>query len=97
MLVLKRLSNAIEERDRILGTIKGIEINHSGNSHSITHPHSDTQTELLQNLLAKSQIDPASISVVEAHGTGTQVGRPQELTTNIHALLTIPALGRRRV
>lgn len=76
MFVLKRLTDAVKEHDRILGTIKGIEINHSGNSHSITHPHSNTQTKLLRNLLAKSDIDPASISVVEAHGTGTQVCQP---------------------
>lgn len=73
MLVLKRLSDAVKEQDRIQGIIKGIEINHSGNSPSITHPHSDTQMELLRTLLAKNHIHPASISVVEAHGTGTQV------------------------
>ncbi|KAL8701717.1 MAG: hypothetical protein Q9224_000379, partial [Gallowayella concinna] len=74
MFVLKRLSDAIKEEDRILGTIKGIELNHSGKSHSITHPHSDTQTALISKLLANGNIDPASISVVEAHGTGTQAG-----------------------
>ncbi|KAL8730211.1 MAG: hypothetical protein Q9166_004188 [cf. Caloplaca sp. 2 TL-2023] len=74
MFVLKRLSDALREQDRVLGTIKGIELNHSGNSHSITHPHSDTQTALLSKLLAKSNIDSATVNVVEAHGTGTQAG-----------------------
>lgn len=73
MFVLKRLSDAISEDDRIHGVIKGIEVNQSGKSHSITHPHSETQAELLRLLLRNSNVDPASLDVVEAHGTGTQV------------------------
>ena len=75
IFVLKRLSDAIAENDRIHGVIKGIEVNQSGNSHSITHPHSETQTQLIRHLLSKNNIDPASLDVVEAHGTGTQVSR----------------------
>jgi acyl transferase domain-containing protein len=36
--VLKRLSDAIEENDKILGVIKGVAINQSGKTSSITHP-----------------------------------------------------------
>lgn len=74
VFVLKRLSDAIAENDRIHGIIRGVEVNQSGNAHSITHPHSETQTKLFQRLLQKTNVDPATISVVEAHGTGTQVG-----------------------
>ena len=48
-------------------------INQSGNAHSITHPHSQTQIDLFQRLLEQTNVDPGSISVIEAHGTGTQV------------------------
>lgn len=72
VFILKRLEDAITENDRIHGVIKSVEANQSGNSHSITHPHSETQTQLFKQVLAKSSIDPKSISVVEAHGTGTQ-------------------------
>lgn len=81
IFVLKRLENAIAENDRIHGVIKGVEVNQSGNSHSITHPHSETQTQLFRRALKRSKIDPASISVVEAHGTGTQAGDTREISS----------------
>ncbi|KAJ5645006.1 type I iterative polyketide synthase [Penicillium longicatenatum] len=79
--VIKKLGDAISEGDRILGVIRGTEINQSGNAHSITHPHSQTQEELFQTLLKKTQIHPHQITVVETHGTGTQAGDPNELVS----------------
>lgn len=73
LFVLKRLSDAVAENDRIHGVIRDVMVNQSGNSHSITHPHSETQVNLFQRLLRQTKIHPESISVVEAHGTGTQV------------------------
>lgn len=74
VFILKRVSDAIAENDRIHAIIKGVEVNQNGNAHSITHPHSKTQIELFERLFRKANVEPASISVVEAHGTGTQVG-----------------------
>ncbi|KAJ5758156.1 type I iterative polyketide synthase [Penicillium nucicola] len=79
--VIKKLGDAISEGDRILGVIRGTEINQSGNAHSITHPHSPTQEDLFQSLLKKTQINPHQITVVETHGTGTQAGDPNELVS----------------
>lgn len=73
VFILKRYADALQENDKIYGLIKGIELNQSGNAHSITHPHSETQVQLFQRLLQKSKIEPSTISAVEAHGTGTQV------------------------
>ena len=73
LFVLKRLSDAISENDRIYGVIRGIGVNQCGNAHSITHPHQETQQALFRQLLSETGIDPCSVSVVEAHGTGTQV------------------------
>ncbi len=73
VFILKRYTNAIQENDQIYGLIKGVELNRSGNAHSITHPHSETQVQLFQRLLLKSKIEPSTISAIEAHGTGTQV------------------------
>lgn len=70
VVVLKRLSQAIAEDDRILGVIRGIEINQCGRSKSITHPDSSTQAALFRKLLKRSGISPNMVSVVEAHGTG---------------------------
>jgi acyl transferase domain-containing protein len=73
LFVLKRLADAVIEGDRIHGVIRNIVVNQSGNSPSITNPHSPTQTDLLNRLLRQANVDPRSIGVVEAHGTGTQV------------------------
>ena len=75
MFVLKRFADAVSENDNILGVIKGVEVNQSGNASSITHPHSDTQQQLYNRLLEKANINPHQITCVEAHGTGTQVCR----------------------
>ena len=73
IFVLKRYRDAVRENDQIYGLIKGVEVNQSGNAHSITHPHSETQTQLFRRLFWRTKVDPSTISVVEAHGTGTQV------------------------
>ncbi|KAG6872570.1 hypothetical protein C0995_008721 [Termitomyces sp. Mi166 len=79
VFVLKRLSDALTENDRILGVIRGIEVNQSGLAHSITRPHVPTQAALFQRVLENSNIDPNRVNVIEAHGTGTQAGDPNEL------------------
>ncbi|KAI5360200.1 putative thioesterase, Acyl transferase domain superfamily, phosphopantetheine binding ACP [Septoria linicola] len=77
--VLKRLSDALAENDRVLGVIKGIAVNQSGSTSSITHPHAPTQERLFDSLLKNSDVAPHDVTVVEAHGTGTQAGDPNEL------------------
>ncbi|PBK92884.1 putative polyketide synthase [Armillaria gallica] len=79
IFVLKRLSDAIAEDDKIWGVIRGIEVNQSGLAHSITHPHAPTQITLFKQLLENTGVDATRINVVEAHGTGTQAGDPNEL------------------
>ncbi|PBK78491.1 polyketide beta-ketoacyl-synthase [Armillaria solidipes] len=79
MFVLKRLSDAIVEDDKIWGVIRGVEVNQSGLAHSITHPHAPTQITLFKQLLENTGVDASRINVVEAHGTGTQAGDPNEL------------------
>lgn len=73
LFVIKRLSDAVREGDRIYGVIKEADVNQCGNASSITHPDGHAQKQLFQKLLSRRNIDPSSISVIEAHGTGTQV------------------------
>uniref|UniRef100_A0A0W0G8P1 Putative polyketide synthase n=1 Tax=Moniliophthora roreri TaxID=221103 RepID=A0A0W0G8P1_MONRR len=80
MFVLKRLSDAVAENDRILGVIRAVDVNQSGRAYSVTHPHAETQAKLFKSLLENAGIaDPSRVNVVEAHGTGTQAGDPNEL------------------
>ncbi|KAJ6170952.1 polyketide synthase [Penicillium chermesinum] len=84
--VIKKVSDAIADGDRIHAIIKAVEINQSGNTHSITHPHVPTQEELFKHVLRKTRIDPHMVSAVELHGTGTQAGDPVELHSVRRAL-----------
>ena len=90
VFVLKRLSDAIDENDRILGVIRGIEANQSGKAQSITHPHVPTQVALFDRLLSSSGVDANSVNVVEAHGTGTQAGDKNEM----RSIRQVLAVGR---
>lgn len=73
LFVLKPLSLAIKENDHVYGVIKDVMVNQSGNAHSITHPHSETQVKLLSRILERNDLTADSIDTVECHGTGTQV------------------------
>ncbi|KAI1458114.1 hypothetical protein F4805DRAFT_425530 [Annulohypoxylon moriforme] len=79
IFIVKKMRDALAEGDRIHAVIKGIELNQSGNAHSITHPHSPTQEQLFRQLLDKTKVHPHQLTVVETHGTGTQAGDPNEL------------------
>lgn len=78
-VVLKRLDDAVNENDNILGVIKGIAVNQSGLASSITHPHAPTQEKLFKEVLSKTGMRHEDVSVVEAHGTGTPAGDPNEV------------------
>ena len=81
IFVLKRLCDAIAENDRILGIIRGIEVNQSGKAQSITHPHAPTQEELFRFVVKRSGVKAHSVNFIEAHGPGTQAGDVTELSS----------------
>ncbi|KAI0304291.1 hypothetical protein B0F90DRAFT_1809157 [Multifurca ochricompacta] len=79
LFVLKRLSDAQAENDRILGVIRGVQVNQSGTARSITQPDVTTQVQLFRRLLERSGVAPEDVNVLEAHGTGTQSGDVSEI------------------
>ena len=86
-VIIKKLSDAIADKDNVLGTILGTATNHSARAISITHPHGPTQETLYKSILNQAQVDPVDINYVEMHGTGTQAGDGTEMrsVTNIFA------------
>ncbi|TAQ85363.1 hypothetical protein B7494_g6312 [Chlorociboria aeruginascens] len=78
LIVLKLLSQAITDKDSILGVIAGSAVNQNKNASPITVPHSPSQTSLYNKVSTLAGIDTSDISYVEAHGTGTLVGDPIE-------------------
>lgn len=80
MLVLKRLDDALRDRDTVHAVIRGAAINNDGSAKvGFTAPSVTRQRDVIRQALAYAEIDPASIGYVEAHGTGTQLGDPVEL------------------
>jgi acyl transferase domain-containing protein/enoyl-CoA hydratase/carnithine racemase/NAD(P)-dependent dehydrogenase (short-subunit alcohol dehydrogenase family)/acyl carrier protein/phospholipid N-methyltransferase len=79
VVVLKRLADAVRDRDSILGVIEGWGVNQDGRTNGITAPNEDSQARLLRSVYEKFNIDPAGIRLIEAHGTGTQLGDPIEI------------------
>ncbi|KAK4198880.1 putative polyketide synthase [Triangularia verruculosa] len=78
VVVLKRLDDALSDRDNILAVIRGTATNHSAEASSITHPHAKTQERLFNSVLNQAGIDPLEIDYAELHGTGTQAGDATE-------------------
>lgn len=78
-VILKRLEDAMMDKDPILGVILGSATNHSAEAVSITHPHAGTQQSLFFKVLQESGVDAHDVSYVEMHGTGTQAGDRVEM------------------
>ncbi len=87
MVVLKRLSDAVRDRDDIIAVIAGSAINQDGRSNGITAPNGRAQKALLNEALDKAAIAPDQIGFIEAHGTGTALGDPIEVNTLINTLM----------
>lgn len=91
LVVLKRLSQALRDRDPIYAVIKGSGINYDGKTNGLTAPSGTRQRELYESVYRQSAIGPARISYVVAHGTGTSLGDPVECNALIDAFGASPA------
>lgn len=79
ILVLKPLSKARADGDRILAVIRGTAVNQDGRSSGLTVPNGPAQEAVIRAALRDAGILPDEIDYVEAHGTGTSLGDPIEI------------------
>ncbi|SDZ25801.1 rifamycin polyketide synthase modules 4, 5 and 6 [Amycolatopsis xylanica] len=78
MVVLKRLSDAQRDGDRVLALLRGIAVNQDGRSQGLSAPNGPAQEQVIRRALAQSGLEPGDLDYVEAHGTGTSLGDPIE-------------------
>ncbi|MGE5514810.1 MAG: amino acid adenylation domain-containing protein [Bacteroidota bacterium] len=79
LVLLKRLSAARRDGDRIVAVIRASGENHGGRAGSLTAPNPKAQADLLRATYARAGFDPRSLGYIEAHGTGTKLGDPIEV------------------
>ena len=79
VIVLKRLSDAMADGDRILAVIRGSAVNQDGRSGGLTVPNGLAQEALMRSALENARVSPEAVSYIEAHGTGTPLGDPIEV------------------
>ncbi|MEC0168784.1 SDR family NAD(P)-dependent oxidoreductase [Paenibacillus graminis] len=88
LVILKRLEDALDDKDHIYAVIKGTAINNDGNRKvGYSAPSVDGQAEVIRTAHRVAGVDPGEIGYIEAHGTGTALGDPIEvkaLTTAFH-------------
>ncbi|HYS37360.1 MAG TPA: type I polyketide synthase [Pseudonocardiaceae bacterium] len=80
VVVLRRLADALADRDTVLAVIRGSAINNDGAAKvGFTAPSVTGQASVIRTALAVAEVDPATIGYVEGHGTGTALGDPIEV------------------
>ncbi|WP_231702974.1 type I polyketide synthase [Tsukamurella asaccharolytica] len=76
VVVLKRLTDAVRDGDRVIAVVRGSAINQDGRSNGLTAPNAPAQAEVITRALG--DVPASSVHFVESHGTGTALGDPIE-------------------
>ncbi|MDY0812252.1 type I polyketide synthase [Kitasatospora purpeofusca] len=80
VVVLKRLSDARRDGDRVLAVIRGSAVNQDGRSSGLTAPSGAAQREVFRRALAAAGVGPDRVGYIETHGAGTKLGDPIEVS-----------------
>jgi acyl transferase domain-containing protein len=82
VILMKRLEDAIRDKDNIYAVIRSGAINNDGNKKvGFTAPSVEGQKEVIWEALELANVSADQITMVEAHGTATPIGDPIEVTS----------------
>lgn len=79
VVILKRMSDALADGNRIFAVIRGSAVRQDGKSNGLTAPNRLAQESVIRSALRDANLSPSAVSFVEAHGTGTALGDPIEV------------------
>jgi phthiocerol/phenolphthiocerol synthesis type-I polyketide synthase E len=80
VVVLKRCTEAVRDRDHIYAVIRGTAMNNDGNAKiGFTAPSQGAHERVIADALRRSAVERDSVSYLETHGTGTPIGDSLEL------------------
>jgi phthiocerol/phenolphthiocerol synthesis type-I polyketide synthase E len=80
LVVLKRLVDALADRDHIRAVIKATAVNNDGDRKvGLFAPSVQGQVEVIVAAQELAQVSAGDITYLEAHGTGTKIGDPIEV------------------
>ncbi len=81
LVMLKRLSDALADGDRVHAVIKGSAINNDGSFKiGFTAPSVEAQAKVIAEAQTVAGVAPETVGYVETHGTATPLGDPIEVT-----------------
>ncbi|WPU91399.1 beta-ketoacyl synthase N-terminal-like domain-containing protein [Mucilaginibacter sabulilitoris] len=80
-VVLKRLEDAINDKDKIYAVIKGVGVSSDGSGTSVMSPAVKGQLKAIEQAWENAGVSAKEIGYLEAHGTGTPLGDKTELQT----------------
>ncbi|KAI8633724.1 hypothetical protein F5Y19DRAFT_414735 [Xylariaceae sp. FL1651] len=81
VLVLRRLADAIQNRDPVRAIIRETAVGQDGYTpRGITYPNGQAQADLARTAYSRASLRPEEVAYVEAHGTGTKAGDREELS-----------------
>ncbi|MEY7972933.1 beta-ketoacyl synthase N-terminal-like domain-containing protein [Saccharomonospora xinjiangensis] len=78
VVVLKPLSSALADGDRVYCVIRGTAVNHDGAGEDLAAPDGAAQAGLLASAHRSAGVTAADVQYVELHGTGTPAGDATE-------------------
>jgi acyl transferase domain-containing protein len=78
-ILLKSMSCAHDERDRIYSVIKGSAVNHNGFSNGLTAPNPSAQAAVVVSACRDAGVEPEELQYIEAMGSATLMGDAIEL------------------
>ncbi|QNP74236.1 SDR family NAD(P)-dependent oxidoreductase [Streptomyces roseirectus] len=80
VVVLKRLEDAVRDRDTVYAVVRGTAVNNDGAAKvGFSAPSVTGQARAIRAAHLMAEVDPATIGYVEAHGSGTSLGDPIEI------------------